>query len=226
MNQIAPSILSADFAALGKAVEEIEKAGIRFLHIDVMDGHFVPNITIGPEVVKALRKNSSMIFDVHLMISHPLQYAKDFAKAGADYIVFHAECEDDIAQTLAEIKSLGVKCGLSIKPNTPPQAVYPYLNQLDLVLVMTVEPGFGGQKLIEPCLEKLAPIRQKAEKLGVKPIIEIDGGVNAENIAHTAQMGAELIVAGSAVFSSANPGAEACRLCAIANEKLKIENEG
>lgn len=218
MNEIAPSVLSADFSKLAAEIEPIEKSGIKFLHIDVMDGHFVPNITFGPSVVKALRPHSKMIFDVHLMISHPLQYAEEFAKAGADYIIFHTECDDDIAETLAKIKKLGVKCGLSIKPKTSPEVLKPFIKELDMVLVMTVEPGFGGQKMISECLDKLAVIREYADAAGVSPLLEVDGGITAENVAFAASKGAQVIVAGSSVFSKSNPAEAALELSRLANE--------
>ena len=213
MAQLAPSVLSADFSALSQEIEKIERTGIEFLHIDVMDGHFVPNITFGPPVVKCIRKTSKMIFDVHLMISHPLQYAKPFADAGADYIVFHLECDDDIEKTIEQIKALGVKCGVAIKPKTPAEAVFPYLESLDMVLVMTVEPGFGGQSIILPCLDKIALIKAEMREKGIDIPVEIDGGVNAGNIEHCAQKGADIIVAGNAVFGAQDSAKAALELC-------------
>lgn len=212
MAQLAPSVLSADFSCLSKEIEKIETTGIEFLHIDVMDGHFVPNITFGPPVVKCIRKTSKMIFDVHLMISHPQQYAKPFADAGADYIVFHVECDDDIGDTIKKIKGLGKKCGVAIKPNTAPEAVFPYLEGLDMVLVMTVEPGFGGQSIIMPCLDKIAVIKAELAARGLDIPVEIDGGVNGENITLCAQKGADIIVAGSAVFGTPDSAAAALEL--------------
>lgn len=211
MAEIAPSILSADFSKLKEEIEKIEHTGIKFLHIDVMDGHFVPNITFGPPVVKCIRGCSELIFDVHLMISHPLFYAESFAKAGADYIVFHIECDDDISETLDKIETLGVKKGIAIKPKTPAEAVFPYLDRLDMVLVMTVEPGFGGQSMIEECLDKIPVIKTEMSRRGLDIPVEIDGGVNAENAEYSAQKGADIIVAGSAVFS-AKDSAQATKL--------------
>jgi len=202
MTEIAPSILSADFSKLKEEIEKIERTGIKFLHIDVMDGHFVPNITFGPPVVKCIRGCSELIFDVHLMISHPLFYAEPFAKAGADYIVFHIECDDDISETLDKIEALGVKKGIAIKPKTPAEVVFPYLDRLDMVLVMTVEPGFGGQSMIEECLDKIPVIKAEMNRRGLDIPVEIDGGVNAENAEYSARKGADIIVAGSAVFSA------------------------
>ncbi|MBQ6568914.1 MAG: ribulose-phosphate 3-epimerase [Clostridia bacterium] len=215
MPQLAPSVLSADFSRLEEEVRKIEQTDITFLHIDVMDGHFVPNITFGPPVVKCIRKTSKMIFDVHLMISHPKQYAKPFAAAGADYIVFHIESDDEPAETINEIKSLGVKCGIAIKPKTPAEAVIPYLDRLDMVLVMTVEPGFGGQSIISECLDKIAVIKAAMKEKNIDIPVEIDGGVNAENIEYCAKKGADIIVAGSAVFGADDSAQAVRRLSAL-----------
>lgn len=217
MNYISPSILSADFSCLRDEIKRIEDGGIKYLHIDVMDGHFVPNITFGPPVVSSIRSRSSMIFDVHLMISHPLFYAESFAKAGADYIVFHAECDDDIGETIKKIKSLGVKCGISIKPQTEPEVLQPYIKDLDIILVMTVEPGKGGQKMIPECLGKLPVFRKMAEECGVNPLLEVDGGITVENIKSAAESGAQIIVAGSSVFGQDDPLRAAWNLQNLSN---------
>lgn len=219
MAEIAPSILSADFSKLGEEIKKLEPSGIKFLHIDVMDGHFVPNITFGPPVVKCIRGLSKLVFDVHLMISRPLFYAEPFAKAGADYIVFHIECDDDVEKTLDKIEGLGVKKGIAIKPKTPAEAVFSYLDRLDMVLVMTVEPGFGGQSMIEDCLDKISVIKAEMEKRGLDIPVEIDGGVNAQNVAHSADKGADIIVAGSAVFSGGNSAEAAKELTDLCNAR-------
>lgn len=197
--KISPSVLAADFANLESELKKCEKA--EMIHLDVMDGHFVPNISIGIPVIAALRKVCSKTFDVHLMISHPKKYIKAFADAGADIITFHAECEDDIEETISEIEACGSKAGLAVKPNTPAEAVYPYLDRLSMVLVMTVEPGFGGQSFMESTMPKLAQIREKAPEID----IQVDGGINPETIKTAAGAGANVFVAGSAVFKSESP---------------------
>lgn len=197
--KISPSVLAADFANLENELKKCEKA--EMIHLDVMDGHFVPNISIGIPVIAALNKVCDKIFDVHLMISHPKKYISDFAQAGADIITFHAECDDDIAQTIDEIISCGCRAGLAVKPNTPAEAVYPYLDKLSMVLVMTVEPGFGGQSFMESTMPKLSQIREKAPEID----IQVDGGINPDTIKIAAAAGANVFVAGSAVFKSENP---------------------
>lgn len=198
--KISPSVLAADFANLENELKKCEKA--EMIHLDVMDGHFVPNISIGIPVIAALNKVCDKVFDVHLMISHPKKYINDFAQAGADIITFHAECDDDIEETIDEIISCGCKAGLAIKPNTPAEAVYPYLDKLSMVLVMTVEPGFGGQSFMESTMPKLSQIREKAPEID----IQVDGGINPDTIKIAAAAGANVFVAGSAVFKSENPG--------------------
>lgn len=202
MNILSPSILAADFCKLGEQIREVENAGAQYLHIDVMDGLFVPSISYGMPVIASIRKCSSLFFDVHLMIEKPERYVKEFADSGADLINFHLEATEDVEGTIAKIRSLNKKVGITIKPGTPAEAVEPYLEQVDMVLVMTVEPGFGGQKLIPECLGKVAAIRRMAAERGLQTDIEVDGGITAENVEHALQAGANVIVAGSAVFKN------------------------
>jgi ribulose-phosphate 3-epimerase len=198
--RIAPSILSADFAALGREVEAVTKAGADWIHVDVMDGHFVPNLTVGPMVVKALRKHSRLPFVVHLMITPVDPLVPAYAESGADVISFHPEAGPHVHRTIQLVKSLGKKVGLVLNPATPLAAVEPVLGDLDLVLVMSVNPGFGGQAFIESQLAKIASLRKAIDALG-KPIdLEVDGGVNAETASRCVRAGADLLVAGTAVF--------------------------
>lgn len=200
MNILAPSILAADFWRLGEQIQEAEKAGVRYLHIDVMDGSFVPSISFGMPVIQTLRRHTDLFFDVHLMIERPERYLQEFADCGADLINFHLEASEDIRGTIERIHSLGKKAGITIKPATPADAVSPYLELADMVLVMTVEPGFGGQKLMPECLEKVRTIRSLAESRGLDIDIEVDGGITADNVGLALKAGANVIVAGSAVF--------------------------
>lgn len=200
MIKISPSILSADFSNLGQDVKEMEAAGVEMLHIDVMDGHFVPNISFGAPVYKMIRKDFSRIFDVHLMISEPLRYIDDFVAAGADIITFHVECDSDIQATIDKIKAAGKKVGLVLKPKTPASVLKPYLEQLDMVLVMTVEPGFGGQSFMHDMMPKVKEIREMIDASGKEIDLEVDGGVNAETAKICVENGANVLVAGSYLF--------------------------
>ena len=198
--KISPSILSADFGKLGSEIEELEKANADLIHIDVMDGHFVPNITIGPEVINKLRKHSSLPFDVHLMISPVHKYIKDFAKAGADIITIHPEATDDLLSSIKEIKSHNKKAGVSLNPETSISKVLPVIHLIDLVLVMSVNPGFGGQKFIEKTLEKVRTLRKEIDSKKLKVQIEIDGGINFENSKIAIKAGVDILVSGTTIF--------------------------
>lgn len=202
MIKISPSILSADFSRLGEDVQAVDRAGADYIHIDVMDGHFVPNITIGPLVVDALRKVTEKPLDVHLMIENPDLYIPDFAKAGADIITVHQEAVPHLHRTVQLIKSLGKKAGVSLNPATPVETLDVILDDLDLVLVMSVNPGFGGQSFIPSALDKIRALRQRITERGLATELEVDGGVKTDNIREVVAAGADVLVAGSAVFST------------------------
>ncbi|HYS44334.1 MAG TPA: ribulose-phosphate 3-epimerase [Geobacteraceae bacterium] len=204
MKKIAPSILSADFARLGDEVRAVAAGGADYIHIDVMDGHFVPNITIGPLVVAAVKKVTQLPLDVHLMIANPDLYIADFARAGADIIVVHAEATHHLHRTVQLIKSLGKRAGVSLNPATPLNCLDYVLEDLDLVLLMTVNPGFGGQSFIEACLPKIHALRGMLDKRGLDTELEVDGGVKTDNIDRISHAGANVFVAGSAVFGSSD----------------------
>ncbi|GGA84222.1 ribulose-phosphate 3-epimerase [Ornithinibacillus halotolerans] len=204
MIKIAPSILSADFSKLGEEILDVEKGGADYIHVDVMDGHFVPNITIGPLIVEAIKPITSLPLDVHLMIENPDQYIPTFAKSGADIITVHQEATTHLHRTIQLIKSNGVKAGLAINPATPVEMIRDILSEVDLVLVMTVNPGFGGQSFINLTLEKIKQIATWREEYGLSFEIEVDGGVNTSTAKKCVEAGAEVLVAGSAVYNHEN----------------------
>ncbi len=201
MSSLAPSILAADFTRLGEQVKMIEDEGGSILHIDVMDGVFVPSISFGFPIIRSLRPVSRLFFDVHLMITAPERYVEEFAEAGADGITIHVEACHLMVETLEKIKSLGVQSGVCLHPQTPVSAVYPYLDKVDRVLVMTVNTGFGGQKYIEGCTKKIVMLRDEIDKRGLNTLIEVDGGVCPENAVKILDAGADILVSGSSVFS-------------------------
>ncbi len=204
MIKISPSILACDFANLQSEIKKVEDAGVEYLHIDVMDGIFVPNITLGPCVVSAIRKYSKLFFDVHLMITDPIRYIDDFAKAGADLITIHVESTFDVDAAIDRIKANGKKVGLSIKPNTKPEILKKYIDRVDLILVMTVEPGFGGQSFIEATVDNIKVCAAMIKESGRDIELEVDGGVSPKNAHVVKEAGANVIVAGSAVFGSSD----------------------
>lgn len=200
MNILAPSILSADFCELGKQIEEIEKAGAQYLHVDVMDGIFVPSISFGMPIVSCVRPRTGMFMDVHMMVTKPERYVEEFIRCGADGVTIHEEACDCVEETLLRIRKLGAKAGLAVNPETPVEKLYPYLDKLDMALIMTVHPGFGGQKYIDECTDKIRTLRQTITDRGLDVKLQIDGGVNLDNLTMNIEAGADVIVAGSAVF--------------------------
>lgn len=214
--KVAPSLLSCDFAKMGEEIVRVDKAGADWIHLDVMDGHFVPNLTIGPAIIAAVRGYTKLPFDVHLMIEHPLDYIDAFADAGADIITFHVEASSDIAATIAHIKERGLKPGLVIKPRTPADAVFPYLDELYMVLVMTVEPGFGGQSFMADMLPKVTAIKEECRRRGLDILVEADGGISEKTVGAAAAAGVDVSVSGTGVFKAKDP-AEAIRKLQSAN---------
>ena len=202
--QISPSILSADFSQLGNEIKRLEEGGADLIHVDVMDGHFVPNLTIGPPVIKALKKNCSLKFDVHLMISPVHKYIEIFSNAGADIITIHPEATEDLAASISKIKKLGKKAGVSLNPETEVDVIKNYLNQIDLVLIMSVNPGFGGQKFMPEVLDKIRELKNIQKEQNIDFDIEIDGGINFENSKVAIKAGANILVSGTTIFKSNN----------------------
>ena len=205
MITLSPSVLGADLMRLGEEIEKAERLGVRWLHLDNMDGHFAPNISFGPDFVRAIRKKTDLFLDVHLMLTNPMKYIDTFARAGADMITVHLEAEDDPQEMLEQIRSHGIKAGLSINPHTSPEQVRKYLPLCDMVLVMTVEPGFGGQRLRGYCIEKLPVLTRMIRETGREILLSVDGGIKVDNIEYAVESGANVLVMGTGFFRTENP---------------------
>ena len=214
MTIIAPSVLGADLLRLGEEIELVESLGLKWLHLDNMDGHFTPNISFGPDFVRAIRKKTNLFLDVHLMFTNPLEYIDTYTKMGADSITVHVEADDDPLTVIHKIHANGLKAGISLNPHTPPDRIRHLLEYVDMVLVMTVEPGFGGQKLREYCLGKVSVIRDMIEKTGRDILIEVDGGVKVDNAHRVIEAGADVLVMGTGVFAAEDPMAVVRGICA------------
>ena len=200
MNILSPSILSADFANLGRDILEAHNAGAKYLHVDVMDGKFVPSISFGMPVIKSIRSVSDIVFDVHLMIEEPIRYIKEFVESGADIITIHLEACENVQATIDKIHEMGVKAGLSIKPGTPVESLLPYLDKVEMILMMSVEPGFGGQKYIEASTERIRQVRAMLDERNLSTDLQVDGGINVDNVSVVLDAGVNVVVAGSAIF--------------------------
>ena len=200
MNILSPSILSADFANLGRDILEAQNGGAKYLHVDVMDGKFVPSISFGMPVIKSIRSVSDIVFDVHLMIEEPIRYIKEFVESGADIITIHLEACEDVQATVDKIHEMGIKAGLSIKPGTPVESLLPYLDKVEMILMMSVEPGFGGQKYIEASTERIRQVRAMLDERNLSTDLEVDGGINVDNVSVVLDAGVNVVVAGSAIF--------------------------